>query len=338
LKQFIFGTILLISLAVVIYSNSSVFAQLQQKEYSFAFKWGSNGTGDGQFIRPHGVDFDSQGNVYITERTNNVVQKFTHDGKFLKKWGQGGSDPGDLEEPYEVKVYKDYVYVVDKDNNRIQKFDTNGKFIKLWDRFNAPDGGFVKMNLPEAIAFNPSTGNVYITDTGNNRTLKLDSNFNFVLQWGYYGRGQGQFDHPHGIGVDSKGNVYVNELYVARIQKFDSNGNFIKQWGSNGTGNGQFAGALEHLFVGHDDSVWQVDAADNPRVQKFDTEGNYITSVGSGPCIIPDDVKSDPQKMANYKECDGKLAEPEHANLDSEGNLYVVDRGNQRIEVFSPVR
>ena len=34
----------------------------------------------------------------------------------------------------------------------------------------------------------------------------------------------GEFNHPHGIDIDSKGNVYVNELEIARIQKFDGNG------------------------------------------------------------------------------------------------------------------
>lgn len=320
----------------VLLLNSSMHAEAQENQFSFAFKWGSNGTGDSQFQRPHGVDFDSEGNVYMTERSNNNIQKFTHDGKFLKRWGQRGTNPGDMHEPYEVKIHNDYVYLVDKNNDRIQKFDTNGKFIRLWEKFNATGGGFVEMNKPEAIAFHPSTGDVYITDTGNNRTLKLDSNFNFVLQWGYYGRGEGQFDHPHGIGVDSKGNVYINELNVARIQKFDSNGNFIKQWGSYGLGNGQFDEPLEHLFVDYNDNVWQVDGPHIPRVQMFDGDGNYITTIGSGPCVIPDDIKNDAEKMANYNDCDGRLHEPEHANLHPNGNLYVVDRGNQRMQVFSP--
>ena len=45
----------------------------------------------------------------------------------------------------------------------------------------------------------------------------------------------GQFDHPHGIGLDSKGNIYINTLNEPRIQKFTNDGKFIKEWGSNGT-------------------------------------------------------------------------------------------------------
>jgi len=195
----------------------------------------------------------------------------------------------------------------------------------------------VTMHGPEAMAMDPVSGNVYITDTGWNRKIKLDSNFNFELHWGSYGTGEGEFNHPHGIGVDSSGNVYVNE-YVPRIQKFDKDGNFIKQWGSVGRGSGQFDSALEHLFVDPQDNVWQLDGPEKPRIQKFDNDGNYLTKVGSGPCIIPDNIKNDPIQMASFNKCDGKLHQPEQANINSKGDLYVVDRGNQRIVVYSLVK
>ena len=34
---------------------------------------------------------------------------------------------------------------------------------------------------------------------------------------------------------------------------------------------------------------------------------------------------------------DGQLTKPEHVSIDSQGNLYVVDRGNARIQVFEPI-
>ena len=236
--------------------------------------------------------------------------------------GQGRTGDGEFIFPYSVVIDEsDYVYVVDKDNNRIQKFDSNGTFIQKWGPIHAP-GSLDAFNLPEAMAIDPSSGNMFITDTFNNRIVKVDSDFNFILDWGKNGTYAGEFDHPHGIGVDSSGNVYVNELDAPRIQKFDSDGNFTKQWGIEGSGNGEFTLGLEHLFVDiPSDSVWQVDGEGNPRIQKFDTDGNFITSVGSGPCIIPDEVKNNEVEMAKYSECDGKLHQPEHASLDSSGNL-----------------
>src|SRR5262245_9461033 len=62
----------------------------------------------------------------------------------------------------------------------------------------------------------------------------------FVLQWGSQGTGDGQFNFPAGVAVNSAGQVYVADFGNHRIQKFDANGNFITQWGSQGTGDGQF--------------------------------------------------------------------------------------------------
>jgi len=330
------------SFVILILILSLVFpVSAQQKEdpeqYSFAFKWGSMGSNEGQFIAPHDVEFDSQGNVYISDRINNNIQKFTHDGKYIMQWGTKGSEDGQFMVPYSISIdSSDNLYVIDRDNNRTQKFTSNGTFLGKW-KSPGGSGSNYTFNRPEDMAQDISSGSIYITDTGNNRIVKLDSDFNFVTDWGSYGNIKGKFSHPHGIGVDSSGNVYVNDLNSARIQKFDSNGKFLKQWGSKGNADGQFTLPLEHLFVDPSDNVWQVEGEKNPRIQKFDSNGAFVTSVGAGPCVIEDRVKIDRLKMSQDLECDGKLHQPEHANMDSSGNLYVVDRGNQRIEVFSPL-
>jgi DNA-binding beta-propeller fold protein YncE len=325
----------IIFIAAVAFSNMSLAYAKTQEDYLFSFKWGSLGSGPGQFMRPHDIEFDSVGNIYISDRELNNIQKFTHDGKYLMQWGKKGSGDGEFGTPYSINIDpSDNVYEVDRDNNRIQKFSSNGTFLKKW--VSVDPGSNDTFYRPEDMAFDPSGGSIYVADTGNNRIIKFDSDFNLIKIWGSKGSGLGEFNHPHGIGVDSAGNVYVNDLKNARIEKFDKNGQFIKQWGSEGRGDGQFTLPLEHLFVDKSDHVWQVDGEDNPRIQKFDNNGNFITSVGSGPCILPDAIKSDSVKMAEDHECDGKLHLPEHANTDSSGNLYVVDRGNQRIIVFSP--
>ena len=128
----------------------------------------------------------------------------------------------------------------------------------------------------------------------------------------------GKFDHPHGIDVDSNGYVYVNELENPRIQKFDENGTFIKQWGSEGKGKGEFTPLLEHLEVdSKQDMIFMVDGALNPRIQVFDNDGNFTTSFGTS------------------GSGDGQFSKPEHVNIDSSGNVYVVDRGNDRIKKFN---
>jgi DNA-binding beta-propeller fold protein YncE len=335
MNKTIFFVLTLILIVLFITNNESRANASPQGDYSFAFKWGSEGNGSSQFMRPHDIDFDSIGNIYVSDRELNNIQKFTHDGKYLMQWGKEGSGDGEFRTPYSIIIdASENVYVVDRDNNRTQEFTSNGTFVKKFTAIGADSGD--TFNRPEDIAIDPSSGAIYVADTGNNRIVKFDSTFNFVTKWGSNGSRAGEFNHPHGIGVDSSGNVYVNELKNPRIQKFDSTGRFIKQWGSEGRSEGEFTVPLEHLFVDHSDNIWQVDGEDNPRIQKFDNNGTFITSVGTGPCIIEDSVKKDPVKMAENHNCDGKLHQPEHANMDISGNLYVVDRGNQRIEVFTP--
>ena len=82
---------------------------------------------------------------------------------------------------------------------------------------------------------------MYITDTKNARVQKFDSNGTFLTKWGSKGTGDGQFQGPEGIDVDTSSNVYVADTKNARVQKFDSNGTFLTKWGTFGTEDGQFS-------------------------------------------------------------------------------------------------
>jgi DNA-binding beta-propeller fold protein YncE len=60
---------------------------------------------------------------------------------------------------------------------------------------------------------------VFVADTHNNRIQVFDGNGTFLDGWNTTVMGQGRFDQPFGIAVDSQGNVFVsNEGF--RIEKF----------------------------------------------------------------------------------------------------------------------
>src|ERR687884_193833 len=59
----------------------------------FITKWGSEGTGDGQFTRLEDIAVDRSGNVYVAELGNGRISKFSPDGKFITKWSSTNNNP-----------------------------------------------------------------------------------------------------------------------------------------------------------------------------------------------------------------------------------------------------
>ena len=97
---------------------------------TFLLKWGSSGTGDGQFDHPGKLAVDTAGNVYVGDLNNNRIQKFTSDGVFVTKWGSLGTRDGQFYSPGGVAFggFRN-VYVADTGNHRIQKFTSDGRFV-----------------------------------------------------------------------------------------------------------------------------------------------------------------------------------------------------------------
>ena len=100
----------------------------KELKYCYKSQFGSLGTDEGQFNRPHDIVFDSKGFLYINDRELNTFQKFSPDGKFISKFGEEGEELGQYKSPYSMAMdSNDNIYVLDRENDRIVKVDTEGK-------------------------------------------------------------------------------------------------------------------------------------------------------------------------------------------------------------------
>jgi tripartite motif-containing protein 71 len=290
--------------------------------YNLAYEWGSEGDRDGQFVRPHDLDFSpSEDKLYIVDRDNNRIQVFNKNGTFLFKWGEEGEGDGEFALPYGLDVDKEgNVWVADRGNNRIQKFDPEGNFILAFGSEGEGEGEFRELRH---VGVDDRLQNVYAVDSDNHRIQKFDINGNFIESFGELGDAPGQFNVPVTVVIDSKGDLFVNERGNERVQKLDTQGNSILMWGGKGSGPSQFCHS-EHLAVDKYDNVYVADPQSDPgcslgaSIKKFDNNGKFITSWR----VLP----------AGEREAD-----PEHLALDNEGNVYLSERGNHRIQVYKPV-
>ena len=80
------------------------------KEGKFIKQWGGLGSGPGQFDVPHALAFDSQGRLFVGDRTNNRIQIFDQEGKFLAEWPQFSRPSGIYIDSHDI------LYVTDSES------------------------------------------------------------------------------------------------------------------------------------------------------------------------------------------------------------------------------
>jgi len=91
-------------------------------------------------------------------------------------------------------------------------------------------------------------GNLYVSDTLNDRVEVFDADGLFIRAFGKNGDGPGDFARPKGIAIDSDGHVWVADAMLNRVQVFTPEGRLLLAMGSFGIMPGQFE-ALTGLAI-----------------------------------------------------------------------------------------
>jgi sugar lactone lactonase YvrE len=337
-----------------IYVVDDVFIKKFDSDGNLITQWGGYGSGNGQFYYPNSLAVGADGSVYVLDGWNYRVQKFDGSGNFVAKWGSYGNGNGQFSSPGGIAIAADgSIYIADSYNYRVQKFDGSGNFISKWGSYGSGDTQFYN---PNDIAVGPD-GNVYVTDSSTNSSYgvkKFDSNGNFISKIGPLGSGDGKLYWPKGISIGSDGVVYVGDYYN-RVQKFNGSGTFLGKWGSSGGGDGQLDG-IYGIAIGQDNRAYIADYA-NKRVQAFTTSGVFSDKwegVGipsdiaidmDGAFFVSDEWNSVRKFDSNgnliktlggvsYGSGNGQFYTPTGLTIGYDGSLYVVDRGNLRVQKF----
>ncbi|MGQ9660706.1 MAG: S8 family serine peptidase [Kiritimatiellia bacterium] len=213
-------------------------------------RFGSFGSGDGQFRNPRGLAVDPVRSRLIVADTDNNrivvlnINPTTGALSFGMSFGTQGSGMGQFNKPSAVAVSATTgrIVVADTLNHRIQIFDSAGLFVRSFGSFGA-GAGF--LNQPKGVCADSATGRIFVADTENNRVQCFTGSGTFLWQTGTYGTGAGQFIAPHDVQLDVGKRMYVVDRINHRVQVFDSetgtstNRVWLGTYGGYGSDDGQ---------------------------------------------------------------------------------------------------
>ncbi len=273
---------------------------------------GDQEAGGLKFNNPTAVAFGRDGDIFVTDTLNAVVQVFDRNGKFKFYLGEPGMKGGQFTIPWGIATDKDgKVYVSDIAQHRIQIFNHNGLFL---GQFGGPGKGEGKFNLPFDL-FIDKWDQLNILDSGNGLIQRIKEGFD--RQFGGIGISDGSFDSPAAFIGDDSGRYYVVDTGNKRIQTISSDGKFLGKFGMAGSADGSFVNpagiamdAAGRLYISDGDKT-------TVGISVFETNGEFLYKWG--------EIGTEP----------GYFLDPGRIAFDKEQRFYVVDTGNNRVQVFT---
>jgi hypothetical protein len=251
--------------------------------------------------------------IFVVNRSGKMVDWWQGADKIFE--GKCGRGPHKIKmSPYDPEKH---IWLIDDQLHVIYKFTYDGKLVMTLGTKGqrGRDGGRL-FDRPTDIAWMPD-GTFYISDGyGGVRVAKFEKDGKFVMDWGSAPKdpaspGPGEFNTVHSVQISKDRKLYVVDRGHRRIQVFDENGKFLDMW-STGLRSQPYA----HLIT-TDQFLWESDGGTN-RIVKYDLQGHYLYGWGA-PGSQP-----------------GQFNGPHSITTDQDGNLYLAEVFNGRVQKFRP--
>ncbi len=238
----------------------------------------------------------------------------------ILSWGKTGEDPGEFREPIGIAIEGSEVFVSEAGNNRIQVFDLEGNFLYMFGHEGKGSG-----ELGRPMLIDIKDNRIYVPEYLNDRVQVFSLTGEPLETIGSSGKGAAEFDAPGGVAIGEDGKLYVADFYNHRIQVLGPEGSLHLQLGETGV-KGIRAGLFNYptdvaLLPGGDIVVAD---AYNDRIQVFTPDGKFLRKWG-GPFAI--DI---------HGSFNGWFKTSTAVTVGPEGNIFVADFYNHRIQKFSP--
>jgi sugar lactone lactonase YvrE len=261
-----------------------------------------------------------------------------------------GSTSGDLDgpgasaqfaNPYGTAVdASGNVYVADYNNHKIRKITPDGTVSTLAGSTSGDldgPGTSAQFKTPYGIAVDAS-GIVYVTDSNQKiKKIATDGTVTTLAGNGTAGFTDGpgssaQFNAPIGVAVDASSNVYVADYNNHKIRKIATDGTVTTLAGSGVAGSVDGIGGSAQfnypigIAVDASGTIYVTDQGNN-KIRKIAPDGTVTTWAGDGNSGSTDG----PGASAQFKD-------PVGIAVDASGNVYVADKGNNKIRKIATDR
>ena len=309
----------------------------------------ADGLGIGaSFKEPTGIAIDSTGIVYLAEQTNPRIRKISPAGLVTTMAGSSASGfansiQATIQFNYPIGIAVDsagVVYVADTSNYRIRKITPAGVVTTFAGSGQNTFANGTGINAEFGAVYGltvDSMGTVYVADSSNYLIRKITpggvvTTLAGSTQGSTDGTGtNATFTTPWGVAIDSTGNVYVPDKNNHRIRKITPAGVVTT-----------LAGSLSNT-LGSADGTGTSATFNNPQGVAMDSAGNmYVVDNGSHRIrkITPEGVVTtlagSTQGSTDGTGTNATFNQPSGVAVDSAGNVYAAEFGNNRIRKITP--
>jgi len=331
-------------------ANGAITTVAGNGKYGFSGDGGPATSADLSY--PESVAVDSAGRLYIADWNNNRIRKVANGvittvvGGGTEIGGNGPSTSAQLGYPSAVALDSaGNLYIADAESNLIWKV-SNGAIAAVAGNgtqgFSGDSGPATSAQLsgPLGVAAD-SAGNLYISDSGNNRVRKVTNGVITTVVGNGMGGFSGdngpattaQLSFPAGVAVDASGSLYIADTNNQRVRKV-ANGVITTV-----AGNGMCCASGPDNVPATDGVLSQpfglaVDAGGNLYISD-DLYGNHVLKLSNGVINVVAGGGTNGFSGDNGAATSAQLWQPAGIALDSAGNLYIADFTNQRIRKVS---
>jgi len=184
----------------------------------------SDRPGDVKFVKAAALDLDSEGNIYIIDRGQHQLTKFSPDGRPIRQIGGFGRGTQQFDDPRDVNAHTTLnVFVADYNNNRVVRFDRRLDFIaSLTSQWPEP----YDFDRVLSIAVS-SQYDLFLLEDGNKRIMKFSRFAEPKESFAGTHETYGQLLEPTQLTLDASQRLFVADPAQKTVAVFDYLGNFI---------------------------------------------------------------------------------------------------------------